>query len=480
MNFPIQKYLQTHIPNELISCIESLENQCEKGDFSAWSIANNKYAFSAFWIDECCISKNNFYQLNTPLIHPYFDISSLTKPLFLNLYLRMKFKSDFLKIISTPLNDIFLPKNTINENDCLIEFILRNDNNFNLNSFLSHYSGAKNWFWMGIGKWQHKNTYISNDKEIYQTILDHNEKNYSNIVKENLNNTCLKYFKNEQFSEFVYSDINYYILSRLIESFFMRESSWIEILNELNEKVKTKFFHASLTPNETKKSIPFYPYISAYKDNFAGTETNLFGNVSDTNANILSSFSTNTNIVSGHSGYFGTISDVKLATEELAHYQKNYLENIGYIHDKNVRFVYGLDTPTSKDSTCGILNWPKDREYIYGHLGYSGTSLWFSTKNLASNKNSQQIILTNRLASRTKFGVDSCPRIYSFTDYLSNTNIIFIKEKDKIEQISSQEFFDLNTQYFGMYKKIWDINAIRLAPNINEVRRNIGLKLWEL
>ncbi|MGY3802875.1 hypothetical protein ACWNT8_02230 [Pigmentibacter ruber] len=479
MNFTIQKYLQTHIPNELISCIESLENQCEKGDFTAWSIANNKYAFSAFWIDECLISKNNFYELKNPIIHPYFDISSLTKPLFLNLYLRMKFKNDFIKIISTPLNDIFLPKNMIDENNVLIEFILNNENNLNLNSFLSHYSGAKNWFWMGIGKWQHRNTYFANDTEIYQTIIDNNDKNYSNIMKENLNKNCLKYFKNEQFSEFVYSDINYYILSRIIESFFMKESSWIEIINDINEKVKTKFYHASLTPNETKKSIPFYPYISAYKDNFIGDDLSSFGNVSDTNANILSLLPNNSNIVSGHSGCFGTVNDVKFATEELAYYQKNYLENLGYIHDKNVRFVYGLDTPSSKDSTCGVRNWPKDREYFYGHLGYSGTSLWFSTKSLPNMKNNHQIILTNRLASRVKFGVDNCPRIYSFTDYITNSNMIFMKEKDSFEKISSHEFFDLNTQYFGMYKKIWNNNSIRVPPNINELRRDIGLKLWE-
>ncbi len=477
MNFTIQKYLQTHIPNELITCIDNLEKQCEQGVFTSWSLANNRFAFSAFWADESKISKKNIYQLKNASLHPYFDISSLSKPIFLNLYLRLLFKNDFLKVISTPLNDMFLHTNNYEENENLLKFLLNSDKNFNLNAFLSHYSGAKNWFWMGSAKWLQKQTSHNINEKIYHSLLDKKDNNITKNVKFNLNESCITNLNEDQHSQVIYSDINYYILARIIESYFMKNMSWNDVLNIINEKLLTRFFHVSLNPNESQKAIPFYPYISFYGED-KSLENN-FGNISDTNANILSSFGENTNVISGHSGLFGSVCDVKFAVDELCKTQKKYLDLISYVHDKNVRFVYGLDTPTSKETTAALKNWPENRENVYGHLGYSGTSFWFSI-NEKLKRHSQHILLTNRLASRSKYGVENCPRFYIFTDFSHNLNKIFLRNKNSISLINEMEFFDINQEYYGISKKIWDNTNIRVPPNINEIRRAVGFNLWDI
>lgn len=460
--------------------MEHLEEQCAQELFSAWSLADNKYAVSAYWADECQISRKNVSQFKSRCLHPYFDLSSLTKPIFLNLYLRFIFKNDYLKLISTPLNDMFLPNNCIAENDELLKFLLNHENNYNINSFLSHYSGAKNWFWMGNAKWLRPQNAHLEGTEIYNNLLDINDKDYISKVKINLNNICIKSIYEKQYSEVVYSDVNYYVLARIIESYFMKNNSWSDILNLLNENLMTKFYHASLTPSESEKSIPFYPYISYYGDDFTNCKSfNKFGYISDTNANILSSLQGNAGIVSGHTGLFGTVCDVKNATEELCKTQKKYTELINYVPDKNVRFVYGMDTPTGKESTAAVKHWVQNRSSIYGHLGYSGTSFWFSVGEL-KNQTNQHILLTNRLAKRKKYGSEICPRFYIITDFINNYNKVFVKIKDSITEVSESDLLSMNSEYFGISKKIWDNSIINIPRNINDIRRTIGFNLWDL
>ena len=64
--------------------------------------------------------------------------------------------------------------------------------------------------------------------------------------------------------------------------------------------------------------------------------------------------------------------------------QKKYLDLISYVHDKNVRFVYGLDTQQLKKQQ-GLRNWPENRENVYGHLGYSELHFWFSINEKLKN-----------------------------------------------------------------------------------------------
>lgn len=60
------------------------------------------------------IQKNMVYREG--LFHPVFDLSSLTKPLFLNLYLRLILEKNFIENIFLPLKKF--EENNIDELTC--------------------------------------------------------------------------------------------------------------------------------------------------------------------------------------------------------------------------------------------------------------------------------------------------------------------------------------------------------------------------
>jgi hypothetical protein len=481
MILAIQKCLQTHIPKIFLESLEELEIEAQKGIFTSWSLSNNEAALSAFWADECQLNiKKNSENIDFSY-HPTFDLSSLTKPIFLNFYLRELFKQDYIKIINTPINDLFLNKNILEENEKLFQYILNSKNNFCLNSFLSHYSGAKNWFWMGSAKWFQFSTSHNTDPNIYHTNLDVNDKNYLHNFKSNLNSSCIKSLNNNDYGNYIYSDVNYYILSRMIESFFMRDKNWIQIVDLINDKLESNFFHSSLSPQKSKNSIPYYPYISYYNDdiNIDKLKELNFGFVNDTNSNILSSMSENNNLVSGHSGFFGNIIDVTKATKEIISSQTKFLNEVNYESNANVRFVFGLDTPSSKESTAGLKNWPENRSKVYGHLGYTGTSFWFQT-NEKKHNSKYHVLLTNRISQRRKYGVEKCPRIFIYSDFINKNNKYFRVISDEIKEINNIELNDILNEFFGISNKIWDSSVVRIAPNINNIRKSIAKKMWNI
>lgn len=481
MILQIQKCLQTQIPKIFLESFDELEAQVQKEDFTSWSFSNNEGALSAYWADECQFNNKSITETQDYFYHPNFDLSSLTKPIFLNLYLRDLFKNDFVKVIKTPINDLFLSKNSFEEKEKLCQFIFNNENNLSLDSFLSHFSGAKNWFWMGSSKWFQSPTSHNLDLNTFQNHIDIKDKNFLNLVKSNLNLSCIKSFENDNFGKYIYSDVNYYILSRLIESFYMKNKNWQQIVDQINDKLSTHFFHSSLEPQKSKRCIPFYPYISYYGDDVNTSKLNKmnFGFVNDTNANILASFGENKNIVSGHSGFFGNVIDVNKAVKQLIITQNKYLNELNFMGDKNVRFVYGLDSPSSKDSTAGIKNWGENRSKVFGHLGYSGTSFWFLVDHKMKNNN-YHTLLTNRVSQRRKYGVEKCPRVIVYSDYINKVNKYFRVIQDDIKELNKIELNDLLNEFYGISNKIWDSNVIRMAPNINETRRIIATKMWNI
>jgi hypothetical protein len=207
MKSEFQKYFSSLYPQNIVESMRTLEDRVEKGDFTAWSFANRDYAVSAFWADE--------YELDRSNSHPVFDLASLTKPLFINLYLILEYKKKYLDFVSTTIKDLnfHLP-------DLLKNFVEKNSN-LTINSFLSHRTKFKPWCWMGGRSAQEITEYILN---------------------------------NFSYEEGKYSDLNYYILTRILESFL----SWQEVLDRINLTVKSDFKHASLQP--PKRYIPYYPY----------------------------------------------------------------------------------------------------------------------------------------------------------------------------------------------------------------------------
>ncbi|APJ04839.1 hypothetical protein [Silvanigrella aquatica] len=480
MNLSIQKYLQSHIAKNFFECFEELELKMQNGNFTSWSFANKEGCLSSFWADECFLNKTALSDDSGYLLHPNFDLSSITKPLFLNLYFRILFKNEFVDIINTPINEYAVNKIINDSNDELIHFIMNNKVNYTLNSFLSHTSGVKRWSWMGKGFWSHLTTSHHKDPNILHHHVDLSNKNASEIIKRNLNLLSIKAFQEDMFDQTIYSDINYFILARIAESFYLNDKKWDGVINLLNEKLNTNFFYSGLSPEKNKMSVPYYPYISNYNDlnnNLETTKDNFYGFVHDTNANILSSLGSSKNIISGHAGFFGNVTDVMKAMPTLIQTQYEYLKlNKNY---SNKRFIYGLDTPTTQESTAGLHDWDKYQMNVFGHLGYSGTSFWF-LKDENDARGHFHILLTNRTSQRQKYGVEKCPRIYIYSDFNSKSTKFFQSIGDAVCEITKTEAFETISEYYGMSKKIWDQSVIRTPPNINDVRRFTGNKLWNI
>lgn len=75
---------------------------------------------------------------------------------------------------------------------------------------------------MGSALWLQKSTSHHPDPNIFYSHLNLKDKKYKEIVQSNLNSSAIKHLINGKIGETTYSDINYYILARLIESLFLK------------------------------------------------------------------------------------------------------------------------------------------------------------------------------------------------------------------------------------------------------------------
>ncbi|RDB36986.1 MAG: hypothetical protein DCC88_02345 [Spirobacillus cienkowskii] len=467
MNFTIQKILSSTLPESFLQCAIELEEKVNNNNFTSWSFANQNGCMSAYWADEYSINNKK----NNDNLHPCFDLSSLTKPFFINLFFREKFKDDYIKILLNPLKEINIDLNKSGVNKNLLDHLINHKNRYTLDSFLSHYSGAKKWFWMGSALWDQSNTY-------YDVLINKKDKNFINKVKINLNNSVIKSFDSISYGNNCYSDVNYFLLARIVEDNFLDNNGWIGLINFLNNNLNTNFYHSSIHLEKINNFIPFYSYMSINKDEISLIKKNKFkyGFCNDNNANFLSYFRENS-IVSGHAGFFGNIIDVKIAVKKLINSQRKILNSKNYISKVNNQFVFGLDTPSKENSVSGIKDWDLYKNKVFGHLGYTGTSFWFCVD---ENKNEQyHILLTNRTAKRKKYGIKKCPRIFIYNEYTSCSKYFLLNENDFYE-CSEEEVQSALLESRKLSKIIWNYSDIKLAPNINELRINLAKKLWNI
>jgi hypothetical protein len=435
MTTSIQQYFQSKLPSYIYECLVYLEDQVEKNYFTSWSFANTEFQVSAFWEDEYCPQKDTNTQNRFKSIHPVFDLASLTKPLFLNFFLREKEKERFLELITKPICKV-IDKNQLN-NDELYQYIKAHPN-LCLDSLLSHRSDLAPWCWMGYnqGRNDAKN-------EIIHHILT----------------------RKSGSSQSVYSDLNYYILARLIEA-LEPKIEWKQALDQLNSKHDTNFFHASISPEKSCLAIPYFPYLSVDSALRKPSATTQFGPAHDTNANILASLGTGKNIVSGHAGLFGNISDVVSLIPTLAETQFTYTKQANDI--SNSRFILGLDT-----------NFGKENENIFGHLGYTGTSLWFGKKESVQNSLNFHILLTNRTAKRN-LNSQKSKRIYLISDLQKNSLACVFKNGKDIDSLPYQNWFDELGKMEDKSELVWDSSAIQPPSDISQTRKFLAKKLWIL
>jgi len=170
----------------------------------------------------------------------------------------------------------------------------------------------------------------------------------------------------------IYSDLGFMILKLVVESVSgMRFDRFVfqEIYKPLGLK---KMFFVDLNTSKDAASIPYIKF--AATERCPWRNIILEGEVHDDNAYVSGG-------IAGHSGLFGTASDVNgLLTELISTYsgqtsgsvfQREILQMF-FRKQKDSNRALGFDLPSLLNSSCG--------EYFsrnsVGHLGFTGTSFW--------------------------------------------------------------------------------------------------------
>lgn len=448
------------------STIAQLEKEVDSKLFTSWALANKSFIVSAFYADEAALHSSGQRQFSKPYLQ-YFDLASLTKLLFTNALYRIAF-DERESLFFEPVTSLLSPKSEVGE--FLNKELQKTSSELRLIDFFNHQTGAPAWFWFGRGQWAFQSENMAKAQLMGKSSIQKCENCHHTLIKRSFD-----LFSKKRGT--VYSDINYYLLARIFENLKSPQfTRWGDSLFQLNELWTTNFFHAAITPELTKKSIPYFPYIVS--DNVEFQDERLlanFGPVHDTNASILASF--DNPIVSGHAGLFGTALDVVKAIEWLCQSQTklkiNYESTI-----QNGRFYWGADTPTSSSSPTA-LEFPLENEvFAGGFLGYTGTMAWFR-KDLKDNTSKSNVLLTNRTAQRVQFGVRESPRILNVVDRNTSESIYFKKTKngDWLD-ISEEEAEDIIQFHSSKSKILWNTNNIQPPPNLLAIRQMVSKYNW--
>ncbi|NBW82350.1 class C beta-lactamase-related serine hydrolase [bacterium] len=479
--------------------IESLEEQVGLGLFTAWSCAHRSGAISAFYADEA-YPRDWLLDQNSQL-HPHqkafrswmpaFDLASLTKPLLANAWLRHTLGPDSLLWTGSPLASLIEPRS---EEGQEIKTWAEGNSWLTLAHLLNHTSGLQAWTWFGRALWHFTPHGPSgNARSINRTANLQNDSDgqFARTAQRDLTAHILKLplQKPEAESATVYSDLNYYLLARVIENLAVsRFPGWKGILEELNDLWKTEFWHTSLDPERSQQAVPFFPYVHSqvvahlYESRKLNNHAGEFGAAHDTNANILAtefrSACAAFLMVSSHAGMFGSVLDVAKVADFFVASQNEFSELVIPKNIRSNRFDWGLDTPSNEQSTAGLNHWPLAKgKKIFGHLGYTGTSLWMA------DDGQYQALLTNRTASRTVIGAATVPRILVFQNNSGDEPHCWIRRQDtkkaaQWQSVHWQDAFALSFEYSKGMTRYWDRNSIRKPPDLAAVRRSTGRYLW--
>lgn len=423
----IQKYFQHQLPPHILQGLIYLEECVHNELFTAWSFANADYQISAFWADEYAPQNQMQAQKGWEHLHPVFDLASLTKPLFLNLFLREKTPENFSAWIKKPILSLTEAKNIKNED---LNRYLKNHPQLCLDSFLSHRSGLAPWCWMG---------YAAGKKKDHATAA---------LIQRILTE------KSSSPGQEIYSDLNYFILVRLCEELSL-VTDWNQALLDINSSCGAHFFHASLAPEQVNRCIPYFPYVSS--DSSRKNSNAPFGAAHDTNANILSSLG----IVSGHAGLFGNINSVVAAVQKLIQTQYDALPQ----DKQNSRFQLGLDSRQEKEG-----------DVLFGHLGYTGTSFWFH-KPQKADVDDFHVLLTNRTAKRHQTS-SACKRAYLIQNRQQNSLTCHLKDMENMDSLTQEFWLNEILKIRSTSQICWDTSYIQAPHDISHVRKFMAEKLW--
>ena len=349
----------------------------------SFNIINNAISDSIFPGAQLFVSKKNkvlinqsfgtyTYEEKSKLVsnESIYDVASLTKVLSTT-PVAMKLIQKKLLSLDFYLSD-FYP-----------EFQKGNKKNVTVRHLLTHSSGLPAYI-----------EYYKNDK-----IL-----NKSDII-EDIVNLDLEYLPDEKM---VYSDLGMILLTDIIE----------KVSDSDLDKLSNRYFFKPLGMSKTS-------YNPSDKDLAVPTEYDDYfrmrlikGEVHDENAFILGG-------VSGHAGLFSNATDIgsfaKFFLNEGVYLGRRYMKK-NLIKEFTTKIknpvesdrALGWDTPSAKGSSAGDYF----SKMSYGHLGFTGTSLWIDPE-----KEIIIVFLTNRVhPSRNKKG------IYKVRRELHNSIMTSIKE----------------------------------------------------
>ncbi len=314
------------------------------------------------------IYKNTKYKLKWGKDFTYYDLASLTKPIFtMSAFLVTEefhkpviHKSVdnllpwFRPVLGSNLNSDLKSMQTTNLNSNLKPKVLNTKNQISISDLLSHQSGARALY------------------PVYQELKNKTLNGLSPL------NELIRQAPFDQIGP-VYSDVGYFYLGSILESLFNKPLYYI--FEDLRSYFDMSDLH--FNPLGEKSVYPINKY--APTENCPLRKKIIQGEVHDENCWKMGG-------VGPHAGLFGSMDGVL-----------NWVENIMNVFSGDSQFSkatvskflkkqkgdwrLGLMVPSKPISSCGHYF----SDSSYGHLGFTGTSFWVDPK-----KDLAVVILSNR------------------------------------------------------------------------------------
>ena len=291
-------------------------------------------------------------------IDTIYDLASLTKPLITGLL-----SARLLEGLEFELDSPAAP--------LLTGFNSPDKSKITVKNLLVHTSGLLAWrpFYLSPGQpYQEQN---------FAGISDRAKNNF---VLEDISSTPV----NELNVEVVYSDLNFILLGFLLEQFYDRDLNYIAVSEILARLGLTRSFFGGLDVlrhevaasekgnQHEKRTCIELGFLKPGESDLHFRDYQIWGEVHDGNAWFL-------NGIAGHAGLFSTAEEVlKIALQFLPDYttilkpKTTELFRTNFTPGMNEARSVAFQLAETPKSTAGSLMSPQ----AYGHLGFTGTSLW--------------------------------------------------------------------------------------------------------
>lgn len=490
----------------LAQATQSLEAAVQRGEFTAWSIAcpmrlsdhakqgeqgeqwnheEQTILVSCCYADEWLRAAKNPQSLESAE-HPLFDLASLTKPLLAGLSFCLLNGQHWRQRLFEPGIATAALKQILGGQEAAEKALAAAGDlqSLRLIDFFSHQAGFPAWRWFGRGLFNPDQKSIGSVNET-GTLLNFDASRLQTFRRNLVGALLTERSPRGQSAtgalvRALYSDCGYYLLCKILgapgDQPFAADTGfyWRNALHMINTTLGTHLQHASLTPGVAQNAVPFYPYLKT--EDSGGRDASsfaTFGPCNDTNANILASLGPRVAEVSCHAGLFGSVRDVWLGFAHLVSKLVNAGEDPAAVLTpmRNDRFCFCLDTPTGPSTSSAAA--PEIAREVFGHLGYTGTSVWFHRPS-----GNGWVLLTNRTASRTESRAEQVPRLWRVD--VGEQSVFAIQEPgNSLTKVSADDWLECRERNNETGVLLWDSRQCGPIANIGAIRRSTGTLLWQ-